>query len=62
MIVLIIAGIAAIVVVAIAVGIFDAIQAASWREVAAERREKWEERVHELHGGFEAADPDWDDD
>jgi hypothetical protein len=62
MITVIVAGIALIALIAVVVGVVDAAQAASWREVAAERRAKWEERVRELHGGVEAPDPDWDDD
>ena len=63
MTIVIVAGIIAITVAAIVVGIVDARRAADWRRVAAERREKWEERVRELHGGIEApAEPDWDDD
>ncbi|WP_214406152.1 hypothetical protein [Pseudonocardia lacus] len=62
MITAIVAGILVIAVVAIVVGIIDAAQAPMRRQVAAERREKWEERVRELHGGVEAPEPDWDDD
>ena len=41
----------------------DTVHAADRREAAAERREKWEARVLELHGGvFPAEDTDWDDD
>lgn len=65
MTIVIVAGIIAIAVVAIVVGVVDAHRAADWRQVAAERREKWEERVREMHGGVEPAEPgepDWDDD
>ena len=60
----IVAGIVFLAVAAIVVGIVDAVHAASWRWVAAERRERWEERAMELHGGFDAAEHDssWDDD
>jgi hypothetical protein len=45
------AGLALIVVVAIVVGIVDAANASSWRQVAAERRRRWEEdRMLELQG------------
>lgn len=44
MITMIIGGLAALVLVAIVVGIVDALHAPSWREVAAERRENWESR------------------
>jgi hypothetical protein len=62
MIALLVTGIALIVVLGVVVGIVDAAQAPTWRQVAAERRAKWEERVRELHGGVEAPEPDWDDD
>ena len=58
----IIAGIILVALVAVVVGIVDAAQAASWRQVAAERREQWEKRVMELHGGIEVAEQDGDDD
>ncbi len=45
------AGVAFIVVVAIVVGIVDAARASAWRQVAAERRRRWEEaRDLEYHG------------
>jgi hypothetical protein len=65
MMLIIVAGIVFLAVAAIVVGIVDATQAATWRRVAAERRERWEERVLELHGGIEPAtefDSSWDDD
>jgi hypothetical protein len=62
MTIVIVAGIITIAVVAIVVGVVDAHRAADWRRIAAERREKWEERVRETHGGIEAPEPDWDDD
>lgn len=57
-----VAGIVAIALVAVVVGVVDADRAGDWRQVAAERRERWEERVRETHGVVEAPDPDWDDD
>jgi hypothetical protein len=39
-----IAGIGLLVVVAIVVGIVDAIQAPAWRRIAAERHENWQRR------------------
>jgi len=49
---LIIGGLAILLVVAIVVGTVDALQAASWRRIAAERREQWESRHRNLqpHG------------
>lgn len=43
-----------LVVVAIVVGILDAAQTATWRAIAAQRRELWEARQPEFHG----IDPD----
>jgi hypothetical protein len=65
MIALIIAGLVFLAAAAIVVGIIDAAQAARWREIAAERRERWEARQPQLHGidpyaGYD--DPEWDDD
>jgi hypothetical protein len=57
----IVGGVALIVVIAIVVGIVDAAQAPSWREVAAERRRNWEARRPEYHG-VDDHDPEWDDD
>ncbi len=63
MIELIVGGIVLIAVVALIVGIVDATQAPAWRRVAAKRRQEWEERSLELHGGVEpAGQDDWDDD
>lgn len=68
MIMVIAAGVGFLVLVAIVVGIVDARQAARWRRIAAERREQWEARQLQLHGGVDpyAADPydtdSWDDD
>jgi hypothetical protein len=50
MITVIIAGLGFLVVAAIIVGIVDAAQASRWRQIAAERREKWEARQPQLHG------------
>lgn len=60
MISLILVGVGFIVVVAIIVGIADAVQAPAWRQIAAERREEWEARQPEFHGGNDAET--WDDD
>jgi hypothetical protein len=67
MIGLIIAGLAFLAAAAIVVGIIDAAQAARWREIAAERRERWESRQPQLHGPFAEPytaheDSEWDDD
>jgi hypothetical protein len=70
MIAVIIGGLAFLVLVAIVVGIVDAAQASTWRQIAAERRERWEARQPQLHGidpysGYDPQDgydPDWDDD
>lgn len=43
------AGLGLILVIAIVVGIVDAANAAAWRQIAAERRERWESRL-EHHG------------
>jgi hypothetical protein len=45
-----IVGLVALVLVAIVVGIVDAHQAATWRQIAAERRENWEARHLQPHG------------
>jgi hypothetical protein len=59
-------GIGLLIVVAIVVGIVDATQASTWREVAAERRRRWEARQVEFHGGVDHGDSydgdSWDDD
>lgn len=63
MIVIVLVGIGFLVLAAAIVGFIDSAQSASRREVAAERREKWEAHVLELHGGVMPVDePDWDDD
>jgi hypothetical protein len=43
-------GIGFLVVVAVIVGIVDAAQAAQWRRVARDRRERWESRQRLYHG------------
>lgn len=63
MIVIVLAGIGFLALAAVIVGFIDSAQSAARREVAAERREKWEAHVLELHGGIiPAEEPDWDDD
>ena len=67
MITVIAAGAGFLVIVAIVVGIMDAKRAAKWRQIAAERRERWEARQPQPHGvGPYSADLDesesWDDD
>ncbi|WP_219414989.1 hypothetical protein [Pseudonocardia nigra] len=62
MIAMIAAGIGFLVVVAIVVGIVDAAQASTWREVAAERRRRWEARQPEFHGVDGSDTESWDDD
>jgi hypothetical protein len=69
MIVLIAAGIGLLVLVAIVVGIVEAVQAATWRQIAAERRAEWEAKQPQLHGfdpytdpRFHHVDDEWDDD
>jgi hypothetical protein len=57
MIAIAVAGIAFIVVVAVVVGIVDALQAPAWRRIAAERHENWARRQFQHHG---PAEP-WDD-
>jgi len=47
---LIIGGLGFLLLAAIVVGIVDAMQAPSWRQVAAERREQWEARRLQPHG------------
>jgi hypothetical protein len=56
------AGVAFIVLVAIVVGIVDAAHASSWRQVAAERRQRWEE-ARSLSYHSSPRDPEsWDED
>ena len=49
---LILGALALLLVAAVVVGIVDALQASSWRRIAAERREQWESRNRHLqpHG------------
>jgi hypothetical protein len=54
-----VAGIVFIAVVAIVVGIVDAVRAPRWRQIAAERHENWEARQFQHHGS-RGSDP-WDD-
>jgi hypothetical protein len=68
------AGIGLLALVAIVVGIVEAVQAATWRQIAAERRAEWEAKQPQLHGfdphtdprfhhvHGEWADDEWDDD
>jgi hypothetical protein len=53
-------GIGFLVVVAVVVGIADAAQAAAWRQVARERRERWEARQPQYHG-YDQADHGYDE-
>jgi hypothetical protein len=72
MITLIAAGIGLLILVAIVVGIVDAAQAPTWRQIAAERRAQWEAKQPQLHGPDPHAGPyfydddtydeSWDDD
>jgi hypothetical protein len=72
MITLIAAGIGLLVLVAIVVGIVEAAQAPTWRQIAAERRAQWEAKQPQLHGLDPYAGPQpyddvhddvsWDDD
>ena len=50
MITLVVTGIGLLVLVAIVVGISDARQAPRWRQIAAERRARWEAKQPQLHG------------
>jgi hypothetical protein len=64
MITLIVAGIGLLVLVAIVVGIVEATQAPTWRQIAAERRARWEAKQPQPHAGSLHHDHDesWDDD
>lgn len=68
MITLIVAGIGLLVLVAIVVGIVEAAQASTWRQIAAERRAQWEAKQPQPHGldQYPGHHPDddesWDDD
>lgn len=58
MIILIVAGLAALIAIAVTVGVMENAQRSAWRRVAAERRHRWEAR-QSYGSGY---DPDWDDD
>ena len=63
MITLIVTGIGLLVLVAIVVGIVESAQASTWRQIAAERRARWEARQPRLHAGSQSyVDYDEDDD
>jgi hypothetical protein len=67
MITLVVTGIGLLVLVAVVVGISDARQAPTWRQIAAERRAKWEAKHLQPHGlnpytGPNPHDEAWDDD
>jgi hypothetical protein len=62
MITLIVAGIGLLVLVAIVVGIVEAAQAPTWRQIAAERRARWEAKQPQLHGVDPYAGPHFYDD
>ncbi|OJY38248.1 MAG: hypothetical protein BGP03_04295 [Pseudonocardia sp. 73-21] len=49
-------GVGVVLVIAVVVGIVDAANAPMWRQVARERRQRWESRHAGHHGGV------WDDD
>jgi Trk-type K+ transport system membrane component len=49
-IMMIVGGLGFLLLAAIVVGIVDALQASSWRRIAAERREQWESRHLQLQG------------
>jgi hypothetical protein len=49
MITLIVAGMAFILIIAVVVPIIDRIQAPTWRRIAKERRQVWEDRQLALH-------------
>lgn len=61
MITLILAGLAALALLAVIIGVTDAAGAPVARERAAERRARWEARQPELHGVVDDG-RDWDDD
>ena len=42
-------------VLAIVVGVVDAVQAPAWRQIAADRRDRWEQRQLQMQG---APEPD----
>ncbi len=51
MILMILGGLGVLLLAAVVVGVVDALQAAGWREVAAERREQWESLHPQPLGG-----------
>jgi hypothetical protein len=51
-ILMILGGLGVLLLAAVVVGVVDAFQAASWREVAAERREQWESLHPQPLGGY----------
>jgi type II secretory pathway pseudopilin PulG len=58
---LILAGLAALALLAVVVGITDAAGRTTARERAAERRARWEARRLQFHGGVDDG-REWDDD
>ena len=52
MIMMILGGLAFLLLAAVVVGIVDTVHAASWREVAADRREHWESLHPQPLGGY----------
>jgi hypothetical protein len=57
---MIIGGLVLLILAAIVVGIVDARQASSWRQIAAERRENWEALHLQPHGPAYIEDSDDD--
>jgi hypothetical protein len=57
-IMMIVGGLGFLLLAAVVVGIVDALQAAGWREVAAERREHWEALHPQPLGGYRDGDDD----
>jgi hypothetical protein len=62
MITLIAAGVGLLVLVAIVVGIVEAAQAPTWRQIAAERRARWEAAYSGSQSYDDTYDESWDDD
>ena len=56
------AGVTFILLVAIVVGIVDAAHASSWRQIAAERRQRWEEARNLSYHGAPREPEGWDED
>lgn len=54
-------GVGAVVAIAVILGVVDAARARAWREVAAQRRERWEARHPEYHGPRTAPEDEGDD-